>query len=186
MCFNSQRCRTNSQIATLSGNVRDRHTQMVRKRYLPFFSPLPLKLWYAITMAFLNLQEEIYVFHVFLLGSISSYSWRCLFTLVTYICQSKNLFRFQHKFPLVKFCSKGRTAFHFIAMVGADVVHFGGLHSSAKLICLKQKRVAATLPLVEAMLHWWNTSASGNGTAWATWLTLKIWLRDWVSNRDDL
>lgn len=136
-------------------------------------------------MVLLNLQEENKVLHPLLLGPISSYSWRCLFTLVTCMSIKEFDFRFQSKFPLVKFCSKGRTAFYFIAMVGDDALHFGGLHNSAKFICLQQNRDQV----------WHTVPHGGSGILakqlcfleWdkqANWLTLKIWLHDWVSNSD--
>lgn len=44
-------------------------------------------------------------------------------------------FSLQSKFLLL--CSKWRTVFHFMTMVGADALHFGGLHNPANLTCLK-------------------------------------------------
>lgn len=156
MCFSSQRCRTNSQAATLLGSVRDGHIHMARKKYhLPLISPSPLKLCLNSTMALLNLPfktKQIWVLHPSLLGLIFPYSWRYLFILLIYT--SKTLFRLQSKFLL--FCRKWRTVFHFTTMVGADALHFGGLHSSANFICLKQSRDQAlhTLLLMEVMASW--------------------------------
>lgn len=47
------------------------------------------------------------------------------------------LLRSRSKFML--FCSKWRTVFHFMTMVGADALHFCGFISSANLTCLKQR-----------------------------------------------